>query len=68
MAPPGCDELSQLPATLATGPRSLLEILSRYTLGLLLVVAMCLHADQNLAAPNLTHGRSPLMKWSSGVL
>eukprot|EP00439_Symbiodinium_sp_Y106_P047401 s881_g6.t1 len=25
-----------------------------YTLGLLLIVAMCLHADQNLAAPNLS--------------
>lgn len=25
-----------------------------YTLGLLLLVAMCLHADQNLAAPNLS--------------
>lgn len=31
----------------------------RYTLGLLLIVAMCLHADQNLAAPNLTLG-SPM--------
>ena len=29
-------------------------VASRYTLGLLLIVAMCLHADQNLAAPNLS--------------
>ena len=31
---------------------------ARYTLGLLLIVAMCLHADQNLAAPNLPLSRT----------